>query len=262
MPSSELAAGRAAARYSGEPELEFAGLAGAKSPTNAAVRRRSMLIGFSIAIHTVTVGALLVVPLLRDAPLPDPTQAVRAFFVAPSFAPPPPPPPPAPASKLASRVVPVAQTAKPNAFVAPTQIPDSIEVPEDVDPGVSGGVAGGVEGGVAGGVVGSLVGGLGNAPSVTAPLRVGGGIREPRKLKNVDPTYPSVARAARIQGVVVIECVVGTDGRVADAKVVQGQPLLDGAALKAVQQWRYTPTLYEGVPVPVILTVTVTFRLA
>jgi len=236
MPSSELAAGRAAARYSGEPELEFAGLAGAKSPTNAAVRRRSMLIGFSIAIHAVTVGALLAAP--------------------------PPPPPPAPASKLASRVVPVAQTAKPNAFVAPTQIPDSIEVPEDVDPGVSGGVAGGVEGGVAGGVVGSLVGGLGNAPSVTAPLRVGGGIREPRKLKNVDPTYPSVARAARIQGVVVIECVVGTDGRVADAKVVQGQPLLDGAALKAVQQWRYTPTLYEGVPVPVILTVTVTFRLA
>ena len=262
MASLELETGQMTARQSARPDLEFAGLASGGPSANMGARRRSLQIGFSVAVHTVIVGMLLVVPLLRDTPLPDPTQAVRAFFVTPAFASPPPPPPPAPALKLASRAVPVVPTANPSAFVAPTQIPNRSDAHEDVDLGVPGGAPGGVQGGVAGGVIGGVVGGLGDTAPATAPLRVGSGISEPRKLKNVDPIYPTVARAARIQGAVVIECVVGTDGRVTDTKVVQGQALLDGAALKAVQQWRYTPTLYQGMPVPVILTVTVTFRLA
>lgn len=262
MVPPELETGQMAVRRSAPPDLELAGLASGGPLASAGARRRSLQVGVSVAIHTLIVGALLVVPLLRDTPLPDPTHVVRAFFVTPSSASPPPPPPPAPASKPASHVAPVTQAVSRSALVAPTQIPDSVDTHEDVDLGVPGGVAGGVQGGVAGGVIGGLVGGLSDSAPITAPLRVGSGISEPRKLKNVDPIYPSVARAARIQGVVVIECVVGTDGRVTDTRVVQGQALLDGAALKAVQQWRYTPTLYQGIPVPVILTVTVTFRLA
>ena len=262
MVPLELETGRRAVRRSALPDLELAGLASGGPLASAGARRRSLQIGFSVAIHTLVVGTLLTVPLMRDTSLPDPTHAVLTFFVTPSVVPPPPPPPLAPAVKRTSPVAPVLQPVRSSAFVAPSQIPDSVDAHEDVDLGVPGGMAGGVQGGVAGGVIGGVVGGLGAAAPVTAPLRVGGGISEPRKIRNVDPTYPSVARAARIQGVVVIECVVGTDGRVTDTKVVQGQALLDGAALKAVQQWRYTPTLYQGMPVPVILTVTVTFRLA
>jgi protein TonB len=262
MASTELEAGRSAWRPT-QPDLDLVGLAGGGRSEPISGRRRSLQIAFSAALHSLVVGALLVIPLLRDVPLPEPTQAVRAFFVTPALVPPPPPPPPpAPASRATARVAPIASLNSPSAFVAPTQIPNAIDLPEEADLGLPGGVAGGVEGGVAGGVVGGLVGGLGQAVPATAPLRVGGAIREPRKIFNVNPTYPTVARAARIQGVVVIECVIGTDGRVRDAKVVDSQPLLDNAALAAVQQWRYTPTLYQGVPVPVILTVTVTFRLA
>jgi protein TonB len=75
----------------------------------------------------------------------------------------------------------------------------------------------------------------------------------------VRPVYPSIARSARVQGIVIIEAVVGPDGRVQDAKVLRSIALLDAAALEAVKQWEYTPTLLNGVPVPVIMTVTVDF---
>lgn len=100
----------------------------------------------------------------------------------------------------------------------------------------------------------------GSMPS--QPLRVGGRIKEPRKVKNVAPVYPAIAKEARVQGVVILECVIGADGKVKDIKVLRGIPLLDFAAVEAVRQWEYTPTLYEGVAVPVIMTITVNFRLS
>ena len=64
-----------------------------------------------------------------------------------------------------------------------------------------------------------------------------------------------------MQGVVILEVRIDVDGRVTDAKVLRGIPLLDQAALDAVRQWVYTPTLLNGTPTPVIMTVTVTFTL-
>ena len=78
---------------------------------------------------------------------------------------------------------------------------------------------------------------------------------------NVRPEYPPIAISARVSGSVLIEAIIGTDGQVRDAKVLRSIPLLDEAALKAVRQWRYTPTLLNGIPVSVIMTVTVTFTL-
>jgi protein TonB len=98
-------------------------------------------------------------------------------------------------------------------------------------------------------------------PPPPAPVRVGGAIRQPTRLKNVNPVYPPIAQSARVQGVVIIEATIGTDGRVQDARVLRSIPLLDAAALDAVRQWQYTPTLLNGVPVPVIMTVTVNFTL-
>jgi TonB family protein len=92
-----------------------------------------------------------------------------------------------------------------------------------------------------------------------APVRIGGQIRAPTKLKDVHPLYPAIAQSARVGGLVTIEATIGPDGKVSDAKIVQSIPLLDQSALDAVRQWEYTPTLLNGVPVPVVLTVSVNF---
>jgi TonB family protein len=92
-------------------------------------------------------------------------------------------------------------------------------------------------------------------------LRAGGPIPPPRKVYDVPPIYPAAAMDAKVQGVVVVECTVGTDGTVTDTTVVQSIPLLDQAAVESVRQWRYTPTLLNGEPVPVIVTVSVNFTL-
>ena len=104
-------------------------------------------------------------------------------------------------------------------------------------------------------------GGQPHPPPGPVPVRVGGNIREPRKRKDVRPVYPAEARAARVQGVVVIECIIDKEGRVSDAKVLRGVPALDQAALDAVRQWEYAPTLLNGVPVEVIVPVVVNFTL-
>jgi TonB family protein len=92
-------------------------------------------------------------------------------------------------------------------------------------------------------------------------VRVGGSIKPPQRTRSVNPVYPPVAMSARVQGVVILEAVIGVDGRVTDARVLRSIPLLDQAALDAVKQWEYTPTLLNGAPVPVIMTVTVQFTL-
>ena len=91
--------------------------------------------------------------------------------------------------------------------------------------------------------------------------RVGGQIRAPTQLKKVQPVYPQIAQSARVQGIVILEATIGVDGKVKDVKVLRSVPLLDQAALDAVRQWEYSPTLLNNVPTPVIMTVTVTFNL-
>ena len=93
-------------------------------------------------------------------------------------------------------------------------------------------------------------------------LRVGGSIQEPRKLRNVNPVYPPDAIQARVQGVVILECTISPTGKVVEVKPLRGIPLLTEAAIEAVKQWEYTPTMLNGVAVPVIMTVTVNFKLS
>jgi TonB family protein len=93
------------------------------------------------------------------------------------------------------------------------------------------------------------------------PLRVGGDIKPPRKIRDVPPVYPAIAQAARVQGVVIVEATIDPAGRVQEARVLRSIPLLDAAALDAIKQWQYEPTLVNGVPSAVIMTVTVNFSL-
>jgi TonB family protein len=94
-----------------------------------------------------------------------------------------------------------------------------------------------------------------------AALRVGGKIKPPVKIKDVKPVYPAMAKSAGAAGAVIIEATIGPDGKVIDTKVLRSVPMLDQAALDAVRQWEYKPTLLNGVAVPVRMTVTINFKL-
>lgn len=100
------------------------------------------------------------------------------------------------------------------------------------------------------------------APNPSKPVPVGGRIKAPARVAGIAPVYPPIAISARVEGDVMLEAIIGVDGLVQDLRVVQSVPLLDEAALAAVRGWRYTPTLLNGVPVPVVMTVTVSFRLS
>jgi TonB family protein len=93
------------------------------------------------------------------------------------------------------------------------------------------------------------------------PVRVGGTIKPPAQTKRVSPPYPPEAQAAGVQGVVIMEATIGADGKVTDVRVLRSIPLLDQAALAAVRQWEYAPTVVNGITVPVVMTVTLNFTL-
>ena len=99
-------------------------------------------------------------------------------------------------------------------------------------------------------------------PPPSGPIRVGGEINPPAKTKDVEAVYPAIAQAARVQGVVILEATIDPTGKVVDVKPLgTPPPLLVQAAIDAVKQWEYRPTLLNGVPVSVIMTVTVKFAL-
>ena len=105
---------------------------------------------------------------------------------------------------------------------------------------------------------GQQAGGVNQPPG--APIRVGGNIGRPPKSSTCPLSHPAEAHAARVQGVVILEIMVDGNGSVAEARVVRSIPLLDEAAVTAVRQWQYTPTMLNGQPVPVIPDVTVISR--
>ena len=96
------------------------------------------------------------------------------------------------------------------------------------------------------------------------PLRVGGDVSKPIRTHFVEPTYPELARKARIEGVVILEAIIDENGNLVNARVLRspGKAFgFDDAALEAVKQWKFKPGLQNGVPVPVIYTLTVQFNL-
>lgn len=140
--------------------------------------------------------------------------------------------------------------------------------------GVRGGVIGGVRGGVGDGVRGGIIGGVPGGVGTTTPrpgelpldrpvrlVRIGGSVKPPVKIFDVQPEYSDTARAANVQGVVIVELRIGTDGSVRHARILRSISLLDDAALEAVRQWRYEPVYLNDEPVEVVMTVTVDFRL-
>jgi len=132
---------------------------------------------------------------------------------------------------------------------------------------VLGGVPGGVPGGTMGGILGGAVGDASAQPpppgtAVPMRIRVGGQVESAKLISQPRPEYPPLARTARVQGVVRLDAIIGKDGTIEDLKVISGHPLLIKAALDAVRQWQYQPTLLNGEPVEVATEIDVNFSLA
>jgi len=229
---------------------------------------RAWKVLLSFVGHSVALAIIIVIPLLYTRSM-DLSQFRETFLVAP----PPPPPPPAPPSALRHPAFHLREAKLYQPRVIPRQISQIKDEPppsQPAFPGVSGGVPGGIPGGQLGGVLGGILG-LGNRQLVPppppkpaphhGPYRVGGKIQAPRLISEVQPIYPPLAKETRISGKVTIDCVIDEHGDITQMKVVSGHPLLETAALQAVEQWKYQPTLLNGQPISVDMVVIVNFTL-
>jgi periplasmic protein TonB len=220
--------------------------------------RRSPVVVASITVHVLVVVATLLATAIAPDILPMPREAL-AFYEPARFIDIELPPPPAPRSATAPPQMPtVSQYAAP--VVAPTSI-----VPETWAPAYEPAVNG-----VVNGVVDTIGTNIVSAPDpppapVTTtpkdPVRMHRGITAPDKVVNVAPVYPPLARSAHIEGYVILETVIDVSGNVTSVRVLQGHPMLDPAALDAVQQWKFTPARLNDEAIPVVMTVTVQFKL-
>ncbi|MFB3779360.1 MAG: energy transducer TonB [Bryobacteraceae bacterium] len=235
-------------------------------------------VAVSFISQCLLVGIAILIPLIYTDTLPRTT--LTSFLVAPP-PPPPPPPPPAAAPVKVAKVIPRQFDA--GRLMAPKAIPKEIAMikEEELPPPSAGavGVVGGVPGGVPGGTPGGVIGGIISAAPVAAPppppppkvevqkpkevqrIRVGGNVQQANLIKKTIPVYPPLAKQARIQGVVRLTAIIGTDGTIKNLQVMSGHPLLIPAALEAVKQWVYRPTLLNGEPVEVITQIDVNFTL-
>jgi len=228
-------------------------------------RGRTSAIAFLLEIMILIV--MVLIPLIFTEALPR-TQ-LMTFLVAP---PPPPPPPPPAAAPV--KIVKVIQTDIVNGQLrTPTKIPQKVQmIKEDEAPppvmanaGVVGGVPGGVPGGSMGGVIGSVLSATPVAvPKIATPqrVRVSSGVQSGLLIRKVNPTYPPLARQARIQGVVILQAQISKDGNIENLQLISGHPMLAPAAIEAVKQWKYKPYLLNGEPVEVETQVQVNFTLA
>ncbi|MGH9162862.1 MAG: TonB family protein [Vicinamibacteraceae bacterium] len=233
-------------------------LFGTSGAGRSSYRRSSSALLVSLTLHAVVLIALVVVPLMAVGALPSVNQSIGEVLLAKPLSPEPVLVRPAP--PLAS---PRVERSKVPFEAAPVEAPREIGR-ESLLPPPTSTVRAGVEGTVLRDVVQPIRTSAVPAPPRLAPseaVRTGGSVRRPQRLVSVDPIYPAIAQSARVSGTVYIDAVIDTKGRVTKAQVLRGHPLLAQAALDAVKKWRYTPTLLNGVPVPVIMTVTVRFAL-
>ena len=240
--------------------------------------KRFLTTSLGMTGQAVLVGCMLLAPMLWPQILPKATVMMM-------IAPPGPPPPPPPKGTVRPRHTPTtARVFRMPGLLAPSFIPREIRT--DPDPPAEppeyrgpGGVVGGMEGGVVGS---SLIGGIVGAgtpppiaqpeparttnaptPVVTQPriIRVSQGVQMGRLVHRVEPIYPQIARTARVSGSVQLVGIIGTNGHLREVRLVSGPALLAKAAIDAVSQWIYAPTLLSGEPVEVEAPITVTFIL-
>ena len=242
-------------------------------------KRFGLAMVLSTSLQVVALTLAILIPLFT-------TNTLTAIALGDKLLLPPPPPPAEPPVKVFTpdrdrkeKLRPTENKAS-DKFTAPREIPNFKPVPEPEAPPRDNNRG-------PGGVIGGVPNGTGDrmkfpfpidpgpeaappppplpAPPVQPPqkpTRVGGNVQESKLVSQIKPVYPVLARQARVQGVVVLEAVIDREGAITNLKVITGHPLLVQAAVDAVRQWRYKPTLLNGEPVEVVTTITVNFAFA
>lgn len=223
--------------------------------------KRAAQTGFALAVQIAVVGALLLIPLIF-------TEGIDLYKVNSTIliAPPPPAAPPPPMAH-AETVAPKPSFIKAQ-LTAPTVIPKKIAQVADASsaaPAVAG-MAGGVPGGM-GDVLGGIAAGPPPPPPPAVerpkgPIRITSGMKEPELVYAPPVVYSPVARLAHIEGTVVVEAIIDEQGNVTQVHLLSGPPLLVPGAMKAVAERKYAPTMLDGQPVAIRLTVRVDYRLS
>lgn len=226
--------------------------------------RRPWVVVMSFGLHATAFVAIVLLPLLSagDAPVivwaaPADPCVVQAPRVTLS--------PKPPTVRAQTQTQPTASAAPAQSIQVPTVVPDHLPTTDvaRADPGppmTTGFGCAECAPADPGTPVGSGDPGAGTADGGGRLVVVGGDIQPPRKLKHVAPIYPPLALRVHLSGMVIVECVIDADGRVTSARVLRGHPLLDAAAVRAVEQWIYEPTRLNGIPVAVQMTVTIRFQ--
>ncbi|MGD0989636.1 MAG: energy transducer TonB [Candidatus Sulfotelmatobacter sp.] len=224
----------------------------------------------SFIIQCMMLGVLLLIPLYFTEQLPK--SQLLTFLEAP----PPPPPPPSAEQQVAKITKQIeSDLLSSGSLRTPSKIPQKVQMIKEEEapppmPG-AGGVVGGVPGGIPGGQLGGVIGGIVNSantafvpkfqPLVPQRIRISQGVTAGLLLHKVQPPYPTLAKAARIEGSVILKAIIDREGNIQDLQLVSGHPMLVPAAIEAVRQWRYKPYLLNGQPVEVETTITVIFSL-
>ena len=235
---------------------------------------RSLIMPASLVGHVIAIAMLILIPVLWPSALPDEQDRIIGLI----YNPPPPPPPPLPKGAAllekqqpAKPVTPETKPEKPE-FTAKIDVPketplkpeardpdteqagsatgSDMGVPEGMDVGVEGGVVGGTPGGVLGGVIG----GTGDGPVLDYD-------QPPRAIKLTKPIYPQEAFVKKIEGVVEVEFLIDSTGRVVTVRIIHSVPQLDAAAIQTVRQWVFSPAMKGGRPVATVARAPVTFRI-
>jgi protein TonB len=233
---------------------------------------KSVVVPLALLLHIVVLGGPILAGLYHTETI-NLKEFTATILVAPS---PPPPAPPVAAAAIKSQA-PKRVFMREGKLLAPTYIPKQVaqikEAPIESDAfvGVLGGVPGGIPGGQLGGVVGGVIGGALNTGAKpialstgksSAPVRVGGHVRQPKAIVQTRPEYPALAREAHIQGDVKIDAILDQQGNIIDMKIISGHPLLYQAALDALKKWKYEPTYLNDKPIAVEVIVTIRFQLS
>jgi periplasmic protein TonB len=229
--------------------------------------RRLLYLLISMATHLILLALFLMLPLIFLRVTSE--DELLAFLIEP----PPPPsyvtPPPPPTLDFASAIIKARTMAMPT--IMPTFVPPPVDEPNPMD--------------ILRRVFPKRVWEIGEisewpkelskemltaslpvapappAPIRRAPIMVGGNVQEAKLINKILPVYPTLALKTRVSGTVVLQAIIDEIGRVESIEVVEGHPLLIAAAVDAIQQWQYSPTLLNGEPLPVSAKVTVIFTL-
>jgi len=218
---------------------------------------RSWTVVVSSVLQTLVLSVLVLIPLMHTEALSR--TILSTLLIAP------PPPPPSPSQPVKVIVKPGVRLPQAGILRQPTAIPKKVVMliepelpPEMPSTPIMNGIFSNIDGQTITGTIGPAA-----PPKPTIPNRIkqGGVVTAASILAQTAPVYPALARQAHIQGNVVLHAIIDRDGRVAQLEVVSGHPLLVRAAMEAVKQWRYKPTLLNSEPVEVDTTISVNFRL-